>query len=199
MRLLSLIFLGLQLASACTSQQTSIRLDVSYEDAWSLDHIGFVAGNLSGLGTVASSLNIVVPDETAGTVLVIEVDGMRAGGKIASGEVRVTPELGEGSLDSERRIAVNFYENVNGIDEQSMPVRDLATGQPVPGAWTCYQRDAEPTPCLTGNAITVYFTPATPLPSGATYQVLVNPSGNLDVTDLAGNPAHKGGFQVTIP
>ena len=112
---------------------------------------------------------------------------------------RVTPELGGGSVNSERRIIVNFDENVNGIDEQSMPVRDLATGQPVPGAWTCYQRDAEPTPCLTGSAITVYFTPATPLSSGDTYKVLVNPSGNLGVTDLAGNPAHKGGFQVTVP
>lgn len=112
---------------------------------------------------------------------------------------RVTPGRGEGSLDSEGRIIVNFDELVNGIDEQSMPVRDLANGQPVAGAWTCIERDAEPTPCLTGNAITVYFTPAASLPSGETYQVLVNPSGSLGVTDLAGNPAHKGGFQVTVP
>jgi hypothetical protein len=111
---------------------------------------------------------------------------------------RVTPTLGEGSLDSDGRIVVQFSEAVNGIDDQSMPVRDLATGDRVPGSWTCYEL-LEPTSCLTGRVSLLTFSAVTPLPSGATYQVLANPSGSLGVTDLAGNPAHKGGFELTVP
>lgn len=111
---------------------------------------------------------------------------------------RVTPTVGEGRVDSERRINVAFSEDVNGIDEQSMPVTDLETGQPVPGTWTCY-RLGEPASCLTGLVTNGSFAPDTPLSTGEQYQVLVNPSGNLGVTDLAGNPAHKGDFEVLVP
>jgi hypothetical protein len=38
---------------------------------------------------------------------------------------RVTPDDGSAELDSQDRILVQFSEAVNGIDEESMPVRDL--------------------------------------------------------------------------
>jgi hypothetical protein len=111
---------------------------------------------------------------------------------------RRTPEFDPRGLDEQGRVQVQFTEPVNGISEESMPVRDLATRQPVPGTWTCYGDGGE-TSCLTGRVDGVAFAPVTPLPSGAQYEVLVNPSGSLGVTDLAGNPAHRSGTYVPVP
>jgi hypothetical protein len=111
---------------------------------------------------------------------------------------RATPEELGADVDGNGRITVLFSEAVNGVDNESMPVRAVATGQPVPGHWIC--NPAGPTTsCATGSFTTASFAPDAPLDSGVAYQVLVNPSGSLGVTDLAGNPAHRGGFQVTAP
>jgi len=114
-------------------------------------------------------------------------------------EDRTTPSFYEWHLVDGRIVFTSQFdgEPMNGISNASMPVHRKPGDQPVTGSWTCATLGGSPTDCVTGSVRTATFAPETALGDGESYSVQVNPEGNLDVTDLAGNPAHPQEFYVT--
>jgi hypothetical protein len=88
-------------------------------------------------------------------------------------------------------VVVPFSEDVNGISAASMRLTYRVGGAPVAGSWTCSTAGGDPTDCLTGAARSARFAPDVALPNGQEYALVVNPEGNLGVTDLAGNPVPR--------
>jgi hypothetical protein len=87
-----------------------------------------------------------------------------------------------------------FDEPVRGISTESATMRKYdypSLGDPIPGAWSCADEDGDPTDCATGMVRSASWTPDDLLPNGADFVVELNPSGNLDVMDLAGNPFRR--------
>jgi hypothetical protein len=87
-----------------------------------------------------------------------------------------------------------FDEPVNGIAEDSVTVRHYehpSIGEPIPGTWSCENRDGTAADCLTGKVRSASWSPDSALPSGSHFLVELNPSGILEVTDLAGNPFRR--------
>jgi len=91
-------------------------------------------------------------------------------------------------------IDVVFDEPVNGIADDSVTVRRYdhpAIGAPIPGAWSCEDGAGAAADCLTGHVWSASWRPDSPLPPDSHFLVEPNPSGVLDVTDLAGNPFRR--------
>jgi len=91
-------------------------------------------------------------------------------------------------------IDVVFDEPVNGIADDSVTVRRYdhpAIGAPIPGAWSCEDGAGAAADCLTGHVWSASWRPDSPLPPDSHFLVELNPSGVLDVTDLAGNPFRR--------
>jgi hypothetical protein len=93
-------------------------------------------------------------------------------------------------------LAVTFDEDVAGVTTQSAVVRPdgydrTAPGDPpaaVAGAWACTAADGRTVDCTAGPVRKASFTPTEPFPSGARYDLWLNPEHVLDLTDLHGNP-----------
>ena len=75
--------------------ETSVRLEVSYDDAWALDAFELTAGGELDRGEAARTVRVIVPDGWAGRALSIEIDGRRGGERIAHGATEVTPVAGD--------------------------------------------------------------------------------------------------------
>ena len=91
-------------------------------------------------------------------------------------------------------ITLTFSQAVTGINPASPTVRrsdSTGTGPPLAGTWTCFTGSGMTTSCPTGHVRTASWTPDVPLDSPASYRVDLNPEGNLDVTDLDGNPFRR--------
>jgi hypothetical protein len=91
-------------------------------------------------------------------------------------------------------VRLAFDEPVHGITAESVTVRKYDypfLGAPLDGSWTCAAGDGRPGDCVSGAVRTASWTPAGPLPAGSEFLVELNPSGILDVTDLAGNPFRR--------
>ena len=61
-------------------------------------------------------------------------------------------------------------------------------GSPVDGTWSCQDATAQAAACDTGQIRSATFTADVAAPGGTTYGLVMNPEGNLDARDLAGNP-----------
>ena len=92
------------------------------------------------------------------------------------------------------RVVVSFSEDVDGVSTESVRVGHRASGEVAPGTWTCLAEGGGPTSCVTGGVRSATFTPDAALPAGEEYTLVVNPPGNLDVTDQNGNPAVRQTF-----
>lgn len=87
-----------------------------------------------------------------------------------------------------------FDEAVNGVGDDSVTVSRYeypAIGEPLPGAWSCENRDGSAVDCMTGKVRSASWRPDSPLPTDSSFLVELNPSGVLDVTDLSGNPFRR--------
>lgn len=85
------------------------------------------------------------------------------------------------------QLSVEFSEDVNGISTDSLAVlrRSGFDYVPVPGSWSC----GAGVSCVAGPVRTATFTPTGALPD--VVRVRADPDGHLDITDRAGNPAHR--------
>lgn len=93
-----------------------------------------------------------------------------------------------------------FDEAVTGVSAASAVLAPTGLGDtalrrqsqsPIAGTWQCHDTAGVTVDCL-GTAIReAWFTPDTPLLSGADYQLLLNPEHVLDMRDLAGNPFRR--------
>ncbi len=93
--LASLAVLALLVTAACSGEtQTAVRLDVRYEAGWRLDGFEMKVGDMLDRGAPAASVRVVVPDAWAGQSLMIRLDGLSAGERVAYGEVEVSPIAG---------------------------------------------------------------------------------------------------------
>lgn len=90
-------------------------------------------------------------------------------------------------------VAVTFDEPVHGLDDASAVVRVYGGTATVAGSWACRDRASAAVPCRTGPVSTAKWTPDGPLPAGSTYEIVLNPTGNLGVVDLNGIPVRKPG------
>ncbi len=91
-------------------------------------------------------------------------------------------------------IELVFHESVNGISDDSVTVRRYdhpAIGDPIPGTWSCEDGNGAAADCATGAVRSASWQPDSPLASDSHFLVELNPSGVLDVTDLAGNPFRR--------
>jgi hypothetical protein len=86
-------------------------------------------------------------------------------------------------------ITVSFNEPVNGINADSPTVR--AGGDTPSGSWRCFTGSGERTSCATGRVREAAWTPDAPLATPGSAVIELNPEGNLDVTDLNGNPFRR--------
>jgi hypothetical protein len=94
-------------------------------------------------------------------------------------------------------LSVAFSEDVTGISNASAPIReDGGVGPDVAGTWACKDAADQTVDCVAGAVRTAAFTPDTPWTDGQSLGVVTNPEGNLDATDLAGNPL---GYRVIYP
>jgi hypothetical protein len=130
---------------ACGGEpQTTVRLDVSYDAAWQLDGFELTAGGVLDRGAPAPTIRVLVPDDWAGTSLMIDLDGTVGGERIAHGSTEVTPMAGS--------------EVVGTIVLSRLPCGAWCTEGSVAcegdGVVTCMQRDtdtcmewSEPTAC----------------------------------------------------
>jgi Bacterial Ig-like domain len=92
-------------------------------------------------------------------------------------------------------IKINFNENVDGVSIDSVVFSSVSTPLvAIPmSTVTCYPEKnlgGLVVNCLTGHVRSADFAPNTAFPTGS-YYATINPEGNLDVTDLAGNPFHQ--------
>jgi hypothetical protein len=91
-------------------------------------------------------------------------------------------------------VRLTFDEPVRGISSASVVVQPYDypfRGAPVSGSWSCTTGDGVSSDCAAGPVRSAAWTPDSPLPSGADFTVELNPSGVLDVMDLAGNPFRR--------
>lgn len=98
-------------------------------------------------------------------------------------------------------ITVSFNEPVNGINADSPSVR--TSGGTLAGSWRCFTGSGERTSCATGRVREASWTPDAPLATPGSYAIELNPEGNLDVTDLNGNPFRRvvcsASTQIEVP
>jgi len=86
-------------------------------------------------------------------------------------------------------LSVEFTEDVTGINNASAAVRESdGSGPDVAGSWACQDAANQSVDCATGEVRTATFTPDTPWTGGEALGLAMNPAGNLDARDLAGNP-----------
>ncbi len=83
------------LASCNGGAPTAIRLEVLYDDEWSLSTFSVEADGASRELTAAHEVLLLVPDVWAGAEVDIALDGLRGDEPYAHGETSVTPELGD--------------------------------------------------------------------------------------------------------
>ncbi len=98
---------------------------------------------------------------------------------------------GPSSVTPTGNITVQFDENVNGINANSVTLRrsNFPTNGPVlPGTWTCVNGSGASTSCATGTVRAATFDPTANLAEFESYVMEFNPEHQLAVTDLAGNP-----------
>lgn len=113
-------------------------------------------------------------------------------------DVESDPMMPEGPL------VLTFMGPVNGLTPNAVSIRrnnwPEARGPEESGTWACFRGDGRGTSCLTGKVSRAEWTPDVPLDSGAFYHLRVNPDGNLDLTDLAGNPfrRHNRSWDVRV-
>jgi hypothetical protein len=91
-------------------------------------------------------------------------------------------------------VRLDFDEPVRGISADSVTVREYDypfLGEPLPGSWSCADENGDPTDCMAGDLRSASWTPDSLLPQGSDFLVELNPSGTLDVMDLAGNPFRR--------
>ena len=87
-------------------------------------------------------------------------------------------------------ITVAFSEIVHHVSSQSLDLRILSTGVPVPATLMCASKAGEQVGCDAGNVIVAVLEPSAPLLPGETYQAIVNPPGvATPIVDRSGNPA----------
>jgi len=99
-------------------------------------------------------------------------------------------------------VTLAFDEPVNGISDDSVTVSRYdhpSIGSPIPGVWSCESRDDTAVDCLSGEVRSASWRPDSPLPAGSHFLVELNPSGVLDVTDLAGNPFRRRTLGALTP
>jgi len=90
---------------------------------------------------------------------------------------------------ADRPLTIAFSEPVTGVSAASAQVSEYRSGSPVPGDWACQDLAGAPTPC-DGTAVrSAALATTQQLQPGFLYSVRINPPGNLDLRDLAGNPA----------
>ena len=94
-------------------------------------------------------------------------------------------------------VSVAFSEDVTGISNASAPIReDGGQGPDVAGTWACKDAADQTVDCVAGAVRTAAFTPDTPWTDGQSLGLVTNPEGNIDATDLVGNPL---GYRVIYP
>lgn len=90
---------------------------------------------------------------------------------------------------ADRPLTIAFSEPVTGVSAASAQVSESRSGSPVPGDWACQDLAGAPTAC-DGTAVrSAALVTTQQLQPGLLYSVRINPPGNLDLRDLAGNPA----------
>jgi len=147
-----------------------------------------VSGDLhDGMWEVVATVDSCVALPGTLTPTVTPGDGMTAPPvQVLAGD-NTTPTLT--ARMSGNKVVVTFSEDVNGVSRYPLAVlrRNGLDYERVPGSWSC----GAGVSCVAGPVRTATYTPT------GTGAVLVraNPSGHLEVTDRAGNPAHQ---QVTI-
>jgi hypothetical protein len=107
---------------------------------------------------------------------------------------RVSFRANDNWWDPTGPIDLVFDEPVIGISDDSVTVRRYAhpsIGEPITGTWSCGSHDGTSVDCMSGEVRSASWRPDSPLPSDSHFLVELNPSGVLDVTDLAGNPFRR--------
>ncbi|MGH7338008.1 MAG: hypothetical protein ACREI7_10540, partial [Myxococcota bacterium] len=82
------------LAACANDGGTSVRLEVTFDDAWSLDRFDLEVGDTPASTDAAHTVVLLLPDEWAGRPLPISVVGLRGGERHAAALVSTIPELG---------------------------------------------------------------------------------------------------------
>jgi alpha-tubulin suppressor-like RCC1 family protein len=88
-----IIYSLLALAACSSPSLTTINIDVSADSTWKVDKLHITIGTREAIPRPLESIEIVVPDEMAGTTTPIVVAGSSADVTVASGRVDVTPLL----------------------------------------------------------------------------------------------------------
>lgn len=83
----------LALAAACSAAETRVQLDLQVAPGLELESVQLRVGSRSAIAEPHTTLDLVLPDEMAGSETVIEVWGMKGGRQVAYGTSMVTPVL----------------------------------------------------------------------------------------------------------
>jgi hypothetical protein len=143
-----------------------------------------VSGNLhDGVWEIVATVDSCVALPGTLTPTVTPGDGMTAPPvQVLAGD-NTTPTLT--ARMSGNKVVVTFSEDVNGVSRYPLAVlrKNGLDYEKVPGSWSC----GAGVSCVAGPVRTATYTPT------ATGAVLLraNPTGHLEVTDRAGNPAHQ--------
>jgi len=89
-------------------------------------------------------------------------------------------------------LVVTFSEPVTGVSSVSLLLRRLTGDRApttVPGTWQCTDTSGAAVDCTAGTVATARFRAGEPARAGTGYELVANPEGVLDLTDVAGNPA----------
>ena len=93
-------------------------------------------------------------------------------------------------------VTLSFDEPVNGITADSAI---LAGSEILTGSWTCLDFAGGAEDCLTGRVRKAVFNPDADLVSGEDYAFILDPPGQLALTDLAGNPFTRFHLPFFLP
>jgi hypothetical protein len=96
---------ALVLVAACGASQTTVTIDIKYDDTWSLTQLQLTDGAKSSTIGAAHQITIVVPDAWAGMPQSIALLGMQNDTQWAQGTATVTPKLGD-NVDTSASLAL---------------------------------------------------------------------------------------------
>ncbi|MFH0900445.1 MAG: SUMF1/EgtB/PvdO family nonheme iron enzyme [Pseudomonadota bacterium] len=95
MRQLAMLLLGASIASCSSPRVTAVRLDLVFEESWDLTSFQLMVGERELTVGALSSVRLLVPDDWADQSLSISAFGLHASERLAYGETKAMPKLGE--------------------------------------------------------------------------------------------------------
>ncbi len=93
MRRLLIMLLLLGALGACGGEATRVRIAIDGDPALGIEKYQLKVGDRMALADARDVLDLLVPDEMAGTTVMVELWGLRAGSQVAYGSATATPTL----------------------------------------------------------------------------------------------------------